>query len=64
VTIVPKLKVGIFVSALISDVVDGSVWTASALDILLPAFENLLWSKFLHCWCDKRKILWMTFCNK
>jgi len=42
-SLVPELKLGIFVSALVSDVEDENVWTIAALDILIPLFKSALW---------------------
>ncbi len=38
----PDLKIIIFTSALISDTTDNSVWTVSALDILIPAVRQVM----------------------
>ena len=41
-TIVDELRLGVFTSALVSDVDEDSVWTIPALEILAPAFEAAL----------------------
>ena len=37
------LKLGVFTSALVSDVDEKSVWTIPVLDRLVPAIEAALW---------------------
>lgn len=43
VALVEPLKLGIFVSALVSDVASDSVWTLDALALLVPAVTRALW---------------------
>ena len=43
-TLVEDLKLGVFTSALVSDVDEHSVWTIPALDILVPAVMAAAWS--------------------
>lgn len=42
VSIVEELKIGVFVSALVSDVDDLSVWTQPALEMMTPIFQSVL----------------------
>lgn len=42
-SLVEPLKLGIFTSALVSDVDDHTVWTVPALEILVPAVLTALW---------------------
>eukprot|EP00947_MAST-08B_sp_MAST-8B-sp1_P004846 g4846.t1 len=44
VSLVEDLKVGVFTSALVSDVAELSVWTVPAMDILVPAVRAALWA--------------------
>lgn len=44
VAIVPELKIGVFVSALLSTTPDDSTLTIPMLDLLIPAFEQVLFS--------------------
>ena len=43
VLLVEPLKLGIFVSALVSDVPSPTVWTVDALSLLAPAVSSALW---------------------
>ena len=43
VALVEPLKLGVFVSALVSDVASNSVWTLDALALLVPAVTRALW---------------------
>ena len=43
VTLIEGLRLGIFTSALVSDVPEKSVWTIPALDIVAPAVRAALW---------------------
>eukprot|EP00658_Telonema_sp_P-2_P043883 TRINITY_DN31759_c0_g1_i1.p1 TRINITY_DN31759_c0_g1~~TRINITY_DN31759_c0_g1_i1.p1 ORF type:complete len:168 (-),score=14.16 TRINITY_DN31759_c0_g1_i1:117-620(-) len=43
VSIVEPLKLGVFTSALVSEVAEKSVWTVPAMDILVPAVQRAAW---------------------
>ena len=40
---VQELKLGVFTSALVTDVEESSVWTVPMMDVLVPALEAALW---------------------